>query len=110
MTHDDQSASAQAAADHHRIDCWLTDMDGVLVHENEALPGAAEFIRTLRDKDRPFLVLTNNSIFTDRDLRARLASSGIDVCACDPRRRMFTVPSSPSLRPQRGQQPLITPT
>ncbi|WP_407925794.1 HAD-IIA family hydrolase [Flavimobilis rhizosphaerae] len=79
MTHDDQSASAQAAADHHRIDCWLTDMDGVLVHENEALPGAAEFIRTLRDKDRPFLVLTNNSIFTDRDLRARLASSGIDV-------------------------------
>ena len=24
------------------IECWLTDMDGVLVHEEQALPGAAE--------------------------------------------------------------------
>ena len=61
------------------IHTWLTDMDGVLVHEGVALPGAPEFIRALRDAERPFLVLTNNSIFTDRDLRARLAQSGIDV-------------------------------
>ena len=61
------------------IRSWLTDMDGVLVHEGVALPGAPEFIRALRDAERPFLVLTNNSIFTDRDLRARLAQSGIDV-------------------------------
>ncbi len=63
----------------HEIKSWLTDMDGVLVHEGSALPGAAEFIRTLRDKDRPFLVLTNNSIFTASDLSARLAATGIDV-------------------------------
>src|SRR5690606_29852839 len=44
-----------------------------------ALPGAPEFIRALRDAERPFLVLTNNSIFTDRDLCARLAGAGIDV-------------------------------
>jgi len=25
--------------------CWLTDMDGVLVHEGLMLPGADEFIR-----------------------------------------------------------------
>ena len=62
-----------------RIECWLTDMDGVLVHEGYALPGAADFIRALRDKGRRFLVLTNNSIFTARDLRARLATSGIDI-------------------------------
>jgi NagD protein len=61
------------------VDCWLTDMDGVLVHENRALPGAPEFIARLREKERPFLVLTNNSIYTPRDLRARLAASGIDV-------------------------------
>jgi NagD protein len=61
------------------ITSWLTDMDGVLVHEGHALPGAAEFISALRDRGRPFLVLTNNSIFTARDLRARLAASGIDV-------------------------------
>src|ERR687897_650289 len=54
-------------------------MDGVLVHEGTALPGAAEFVKALRDGDRPFLILTNNSIFTTRDLRARLAASGIDV-------------------------------
>ncbi len=62
-----------------QIDAWLTDMDGVLVHEGHAIPGAPEFIRALRDAGRPFLVLTNNSIFTARDLRARLATSGIDL-------------------------------
>jgi len=61
------------------ITSWLTDMDGVLVHEGHAIPGAADFVKALRDKGRPFLILTNNSIFTARDLRARLATSGIDV-------------------------------
>lgn len=61
------------------ITSWLTDMDGVLVHENEALPGAADFLQRLRDKGRSYLVLTNNSIFTPRDLSARLAASGLDV-------------------------------
>ena len=59
--------------------CWLTDMDGVLVREEQALPGAAEFIARLVDKDRPFLVLTNNSIFTPRDLAARLVRAGLTV-------------------------------
>jgi NagD protein len=58
---------------------WLTDMDGVLVHEERAIPGAAEFLARLRTSDLRFLVLTNNSIFTPRDLRARLLSSGLDV-------------------------------
>jgi NagD protein len=62
-----------------KIECWLTDMDGVLVHEGAAIPGAPEFIAALRAAGRPFLVLTNNSIFTARDLAARLSRSGIDV-------------------------------
>ena len=61
------------------IHSWLTDMDGVLVHEEQALPGAAEFITELRRLGRRFLVLTNNSMFTPRDLKARLARAGIDV-------------------------------
>ena len=65
--------------DRREIECWLTDMDGVLVHENTALPGAAALIQQWRDAGTPFLVLTNNSIFTPRDLAARLRSSGIDV-------------------------------
>ena len=63
----------------HDIDSWLTDMDGVLVHENQALPGSAELIDFWRSGDKPFLVLTNNSIYTPRDLRARLLASGLDV-------------------------------
>jgi NagD protein len=61
------------------VECWLTDMDGVLVHEDRALPGAAEFLQCLVDKQKPFLVLTNNSIYTPRDLAARLARAGLRV-------------------------------
>jgi NagD protein len=61
------------------IDCWLTDMDGVLVHENRAIPGAAELIEQWRNEGKPFLVLTNNSTFTPRDLSARLRASGLTV-------------------------------
>ncbi|MDU3532841.1 MAG: hypothetical protein E7F65_03935 [Alloscardovia omnicolens] len=62
-----------------QINTWLTDMDGVLVHEQRALPGAADFIKTLRDNDRNFLVLTNNPMYTPRDLSARLKLSGIEI-------------------------------
>lgn len=61
------------------IECWLTDMDGVLVHEGAALPGAADFLERLVDRERRFLVLTNNSIFTPRDLSARLVRSGLNI-------------------------------
>src|SRR3954451_1513099 len=63
----------------HEICSWLMDMDGVLVHEEQAIPGAAEFLARLRERGRPFLVLTNNSIYTRRDLAARLRASGLEV-------------------------------
>src|SRR4051794_34063001 len=61
------------------IRSWLMDMDGVLVHEEDAVPGADQWIARLREREIPFLVLTNNSIYTRRDLAARLRSSGLDV-------------------------------
>lgn len=61
------------------IKAWLSDMDGVLVHEESALPGAAEFVEALKAKGTPFMVLTNNPIFTPRDLSWRLHNSGIDI-------------------------------
>jgi NagD protein len=61
------------------IRSWLMDMDGVLVHEQVAIPGADRFIARLRELDIPFLVLTNNSIYTRRDLSARLRNSGLEV-------------------------------
>ncbi|HKE52112.1 MAG TPA: HAD-IIA family hydrolase [Actinomycetes bacterium] len=60
---------------------WLVDMDGVLIREGGAIPGAAEFIGRLAASGKRFLVLTNNSIYTPRDLRARLRVMGIDVPA-----------------------------
>jgi NagD protein len=61
------------------IECWLTDLVGVLVHENRPLPGSAELIAQWRGDGTRFLVLTNNSIYTPRDLSARLRASGLDV-------------------------------
>jgi NagD protein len=68
------------------IESWLTDMDGVLVHENHPLPGAPELIHHWVESGTPFLVLTNNSIFTPRDLAARLRASGLEV----PEERIWT--------------------
>ncbi|WP_132875147.1 HAD-IIA family hydrolase [Tamaricihabitans halophyticus] len=58
---------------------YLMDMDGVLVHEEHIIPGAAEFLAELTAQGIRFRVLTNNSIFTPRDLRARLLQTGLDV-------------------------------
>ena len=58
---------------------WLIDMDGVLVRENHAIDGAGRFLAALQESGVPFLVLTNNSMFTRRDLAARLVASGVAV-------------------------------
>jgi NagD protein len=49
------------------------------VHEGRALPGASALIKQWQDAGTPFLVLTNNSIYTPRDLSARLQATGLDV-------------------------------
>ena len=61
------------------VETWLTDMDGVLVHEGQPVPGAPDFINKLRASGRRFLILTNNSIYTARDLQARLRRLGFEV-------------------------------
>ena len=61
------------------IRSWLMDMDGVLVREEQPIPGADQFLARLRERGTPFRVLTSNSIYTRRDLSARLAANGLDV-------------------------------
>jgi NagD protein len=63
----------------HEVRSWLIDMDGVIVREEQPIDGSAEFLAGLRARQTPFLVLTNNSIYTPRDLAARLRVSGIEV-------------------------------
>jgi NagD protein len=68
------------------IHSWLMDMDGVLVSEDQAIPGAQDFLGRLTERGTPFLVLTNNSIYTPRDLAARLRTRGLEV----PERSIWT--------------------
>jgi NagD protein len=67
-------AERQPPADH-----YLMDMDGVLVRGAQMIPGAAEFIARLESRGKPYLILTNNSLYTPRDLQARLARIGLRV-------------------------------
>jgi NagD protein len=61
------------------IETYLMDMDGVLVHEERLIPGADQLISRLQQTDHRFLLLTNNSTYTPRDLAARLTLTGLQV-------------------------------
>jgi NagD protein len=65
---------------------YLMDMDGVLVRGRTAIPGAGDFIARLNAQQIPYLVLTNNPIYTQRDLSHRLVTAGLNV----PEDRIFT--------------------
>jgi NagD protein len=65
---------------------YLIDMDGVLVSGRTLIPGADGFIQRLQAREAEYLVLTNNSLYTPRDLAHRLQSIGLDV----PVERIFT--------------------
>lgn len=58
---------------------YLMDMDGVLVHEEHLIPGADVVIAELTARGANFVVVTNNPIYTRRDLRARLLATGLDI-------------------------------
>jgi NagD protein len=58
---------------------YLIDMDGVLYLGHELIPGADRFIEELRVRKIPFLLLTNNSQRTRRDMVAKLSRIGIEV-------------------------------
>ncbi len=57
----------------------LCDIDGVILHDNRALPGAVELVQRMRAAQVPFLFLTNYPSQTPADLRDRLLRAGIDV-------------------------------
>src|SRR5215216_7029394 len=73
------SEASDPMTTHRRIETYLMDMDGVLVHEERLIPGADQFIKRLQDTGHRFLLLTNNSIYTPRDLAARLTATGLQV-------------------------------
>ena len=65
---------------------YLMDMDGVLLRGRTIIPGAQQFIDALNERSIAYLVLTNNPIYTPRDLAHRLQTLGMQV----PEDRIFT--------------------
>jgi len=58
---------------------YVIDMDGVLVQGRTVIPGAPAFLERLRAAGAPYLLLTNNSLFTPRDHQARLQAIGLTI-------------------------------
>jgi len=65
---------------------YLIDMDGVLVRGRTPVPGAAQFIEHLSEHGLEYLILTNNPLYTPRDLSHRLQTVGLNI----PAERIFT--------------------
>lgn len=62
-----------------KVQAWLIDMDGVLIHEGQVVPGAPALIAQWEAQQVPFLILTNNSIYPPDVLSQRLHACGIPV-------------------------------
>jgi NagD protein len=58
---------------------YLIDMDGVLVRGRTMIPGADTFLEDLTRRGLQYLILTNNPLYTARDLSHRLQNSGLNV-------------------------------
>ncbi|MDZ8118326.1 HAD-IIA family hydrolase [Pontiella agarivorans] len=58
---------------------FICDMDGVIYHGKNLLPGVAEFVNWLKTEHKKFLFLTNNSALTLRELSEKLGRMGLDV-------------------------------
>jgi HAD superfamily hydrolase (TIGR01457 family) len=62
-----------------RYDCFLLDLDGVVVRGDAAVPGAPETLRLVRKRGKGAVFVTNNSSRTPEDVARRLTSVGIDA-------------------------------
>jgi HAD superfamily hydrolase (TIGR01457 family) len=58
-------------------DCFLLDIDGVLMRGDEAIPHAEEAIERLRSESKPPVFMTNNSARTAGEVAAMLKGVGI---------------------------------
>ena len=59
----------------------ICDIDGVLLHDNQAIEGAAGFVARILAQGNPLVLLTNYPSQTANDLQNRLAAAGFAVPA-----------------------------
>ncbi len=83
----------------------ICDIDGVLLHDNNAIPGADKFIARILQQGNPLLLLTNYPSQTPADLKNRLASAGIEV----PEKCFFTsaMATADFLAKQKGRKAYV---
>jgi NagD protein len=62
-----------------QIQNYLIDMDGVLISGDTVIPGAIQFVERLNDSQGKYLVLTNNPIYTPKDLAHNLQKMGLEI-------------------------------
>lgn len=61
------------------INNYLIDMDGVLISGDTVIPGADQFVERLNASQGKYLVLTNNPVYTPKDLAHNLQKMGLDI-------------------------------
>jgi len=65
--------------DYNKVKGFISDMDGVIYHGNQILPGVREFVEWMQKNDKGYLFLTNNSGSTPMELHQKLERMGLDV-------------------------------
>ena len=60
---------------------FICDMDGVIYHGNEILPGVLDFVNWMIDNDKKFVFLTNSPERTPHELSMKLERMGLSVSA-----------------------------
>jgi NagD protein len=58
---------------------FICDMDGVIYHGNQLIPGVKEFVDWLQRENKRYLFLTNSSERSPRELKEKLDRLGIQV-------------------------------
>ena len=66
-------------ASFHNIRAMIIDMDGVLWHGSQPLPGLTEFFQTLHERQIRYILATNNASLTPEQYVAKLADMGVTV-------------------------------
>ena len=61
------------------IKALIIDMDGVLWHGDQPMPGLTDFFETLRDQQIPFILATNNARSTQDQYVVKFANMGVVV-------------------------------
>ncbi len=67
----------------NNIRAFIIDMDGVLWHGEQALPGLIDFFQTLREKNIRFILATNNASLTPEQYVTKLSRMGVAIETSD---------------------------